>query len=108
VWVPDEGVGEWTEGAEGVWSPMGVAIVSTGQNPWNSQELDHRPKSTYGGTHVFGRICGRGWPCWTSVEGVALGPEDLQCSSVKECQGWKAGVGAWKSTLIEAGAGGMG
>jgi hypothetical protein len=40
-------------------------------------------------------ICGRGWPCWTSVGGEALGPEGVQCPSVGECQGGNMGVGGW-------------
>ena len=46
--VPDGGDGECTEGAEGVCSPFKGATVSTGQTPWSSQGLDHRPKSTCG------------------------------------------------------------
>jgi hypothetical protein len=57
------------------------------------------PKNTHGGS---GHICGRGWPCCTSVGGEALGPESFQCLSVKECQGRKVGVDAWRSTLTEA------
>jgi hypothetical protein len=72
--------------------------------PWGEQEckparppgappgLVHQPKNTHGGTDGSGSICGRGWPCWTSVGGVALGPESL-CPSVGECQGIKTGVG---------------
>jgi hypothetical protein len=47
--------------------------------PWREQQcqqarslelpvLDHQPKCTHGGTHGSNLICGRGWPCWTSVE----------------------------------------
>ena len=49
-----------------------------------------KPKNTPGGTHDSGHICGRGWPCWTSMGGTALGPEGVRCPSVGECQGWKA------------------
>jgi hypothetical protein len=55
-------------------SPMQGAKVSTDQTPQSSQGLNHKLKSTYGGAHVSGRVCGRGWPCWTSVGGAALGP----------------------------------
>ena len=41
--VPDGGVGEGTEGAEGVCSPMEGATVSTGQTPWSSWGLDYQP-----------------------------------------------------------------
>jgi hypothetical protein len=74
------------------------AAVSIGQTPWRSQGLEHKPKNTYGVTHDAGHICGRGWPCWTSVGGEVLGPEGVQCPSIGECQG----VGG-RSTLIEAG-----
>ena len=50
--VPDGGVEEGTEGAEGVYNPMKGATVSTGQIPQSFQGLDHQPKNTHGGTHV--------------------------------------------------------
>jgi hypothetical protein len=56
-------------------------------DPWSSGYLDHQPKSTHEGTQGSGRIYGRGWPNLTSVGGVALGPEVVQC------QGGKAGMG---------------
>ena len=62
----------------------------------------------YGGTHSIDRICGRGWPCWTSVGGEALGTEGVQCSSVGECQDGRMGVRGWGNTLIEVGGGEMG
>ena len=41
--------------------------------------------------------------------GAALDPVGVQCPSVEECQGRKAGVGGWvggwENTLIEAGSG---
>ena len=40
--VPDGGVGEGTEEAEGVCSLMEGATVSTGQMPWSSWGLDQR------------------------------------------------------------------
>jgi hypothetical protein len=93
--VPDEGVGEGAEGAEGVYSPMEGARVSTGQIPQSSQVLDHQPKTTHVETHGAGRIPGRGWPCWTSVGGESLGPDGVQCSSVGDCHGGKTGEGRW-------------
>lgn len=71
--------------------PMGGATVSIDQAPGSSQGLNHQTKSTHRVTH--GCICGRGWPCWTSVEGVALGPEEVRCPSIGECQGGKMGAG---------------
>jgi hypothetical protein len=79
--------------------------VSISQIPWSSQGLDHQPKNTHGLTHGAGHICGRRWPCWTSVGEKALGPEGVQCPSLGECHGKRLGVGGWGSTLIEAGGG---
>jgi hypothetical protein len=42
--------------------------------PQSSQVLNYQPKSTHGGTHGSSLICSRGWPCWVSMEGKALGP----------------------------------
>jgi hypothetical protein len=60
--IPDGGVGEGTEGAEGVCSPMEGSTASTGQTLQSSQGLNHHPKNTHGGTHGAGCICGRRWP----------------------------------------------
>ena len=70
--------------------------------PWG---LYHQPKNIHGVTHGIGHIYGKGWPCWSSVGGEALGPEGVRCFHVGECQGRKMGVGGW-STLIEAEEGG--
>jgi hypothetical protein len=40
--------------------------------------------------------------------GEALGPVEVQCPSVGECEGREAGVGGWGNTLIEAGGRRMG
>jgi hypothetical protein len=50
--------------------------------PQSSQELNNQPKSTHGGTHGSSCICIRGWPCWTSMGGEALGPEMTQCRRI--------------------------
>jgi hypothetical protein len=73
--VPSGGVGEGTEGAEGVCSPIEGATVSTGHTPWSSWETDQRIH--IGGTHGSGHIRGRRGSCWTSVGGEALGPEGV-------------------------------
>jgi hypothetical protein len=66
--------------------------------PQSSQGLNHQPKSTYGGTHgsscsCYICICSRGWPCWTSMGGEALGPMKTQCPNVGEYQDREVGVG---------------
>ena len=50
--VPNGGVREGTEGAEGVCRPMERVTVSTGQTPWSSQGLNNQPKSTHGRTQA--------------------------------------------------------
>ena len=75
--VPNEKIGEVTEGAEGVCNRMGRAMASTGQTPGAPRGLDHQPKNTHGGTHGSGCNCGRAWPCCTSVGRQALGPEGV-------------------------------
>jgi hypothetical protein len=67
--IPDGEVGEGTEGAEGVCRPMEGATISTGQIPKSSEELEHQQKNTNGGSHVYGRICGREWTRCASVGG---------------------------------------
>jgi hypothetical protein len=47
---PNRGVEGRTEGAEGVYNPIGRTI-STNQKPKNSQGLNHQSKNTHGGTH---------------------------------------------------------
>jgi hypothetical protein len=74
-------------------------------------ELENQPKSTHGAFHGAGHIYGKGWPCWTSVGGAALGPEGVQCPSVGEYQGRRTGVDGWvgehphKSRVREDGTG---
>jgi hypothetical protein len=46
------------------------------------QGLDQQPKNPHSGTQSSGCICGRGWPCWTSVGAVALWPEGFRDPSV--------------------------
>jgi hypothetical protein len=70
------GVREKTEGAEGVYNPIGRTTISTNQNPQSSQGLNHQPKSTHGGTYGSSIICNRAWHCQASMGEEALG---LQC-----------------------------
>ena len=71
---------------------------------WSSQGLDHQPKNTHGESQGSARICGRGWPCWTPVGGVAFEPEAVRCP---QCMGNASAersewVGEWESTLTKA------
>ena len=86
------GATERTEGAEGACSPIGGTTIWANQYPQSSQGLNHQPKSTHGRTHGSTWICSRGWLCWTSKGGEALGPEKAWCPSVGECQGGELGV----------------
>jgi hypothetical protein len=49
----------------------------------------------HGGTQGSSCICSRGWPCWTSMGGKVLGPENARCPSVGECQDREAEVGGF-------------
>ena len=73
------------KGAEGVCNPIARTILSTNQTLKSSQGLNHLPKSTHGGTNGFSCICSKGWPCWASMGGEALGPVKSVCPSVGEC-----------------------
>jgi hypothetical protein len=89
--VPDGGVGEGTEGAEEVCSLMEGATVLIGQTP--PPELPGTGPPTKKNAYGAGHICGREWPCWTSVGEEAFGPSGVQCPSVGECQDRRMGVG---------------
>ena len=101
---PNRGVRERTEGAEGFCNPIG----RTTSNNQRSQDLNHQPRSTHGGTHGSSHICSRGCPCWTSMDEEAPGPVEAWCPSVGEgqwgCSGW---VGGWEDTFIDAEGGGL-
>jgi hypothetical protein len=56
---------------------------------------------------TYVRICSRGWPCWSSMGGEALGPVKALCPTVGECQGQEVGVGGLVSRGIK-GVGGFG
>jgi hypothetical protein len=47
--VLNEGARESTQGAGGVWSPIGGTTAWTNQYLQNSLRLNHQPKKTYGG-----------------------------------------------------------
>ena len=105
MWSPNGEVRERTESTEGVYSPIGRIKISTNQKPQSYQELNHQPKNTHGETHGSSCIYSRGWPCWTSMGGEALGPVKAQCLNIGECQAGKAGMGGWRNMLKEAGGG---
>jgi hypothetical protein len=88
--VPNEGVRERTEGAEGVCNPIGRTTISTNQS---SQGLNHQQKSTHGGTYGSSHIFSREWPCQASMGEEALGPVKVLCPRVRERQVQEAGVG---------------
>ena len=58
--VPNEGARERTQGAEGVWSPLGGTTIWTNQYLQSSLGLNYQPDSTHGGTHGSSCICSRG------------------------------------------------
>jgi hypothetical protein len=43
--VPNGGVRERTEGAEGICNPIGRTKISTNQNPQSSQGQSHQPRA---------------------------------------------------------------
>ena len=79
--VPNGGVREKTERAEGLYNSIGRTTISITETPKSSQGLNYQPKSTHGSSH----ICNRGWPCWASMGGEALIPVKAWCPSVGEC-----------------------
>jgi hypothetical protein len=50
--------------------------------------------------HGSSHICSRGWPCWASMGGEALGPLKALCPSIQGREGRSGWAG---NTLIEAG-----
>jgi hypothetical protein len=70
---PDGGVRRRNKGADGVCNTIGRRTTSTNQTSQSSQELNHHPKSTHGGTHGSSCICSRGWHYLASMGGEALG-----------------------------------
>jgi hypothetical protein len=104
--IPNEGVRERTEGAEGVCNTIGRTTISINQS---SQGLKHQSRSTHGGTHGSSHICSRGWPYRASTGKEAFGPVMVGCPIVGGCLGGVVGVGECVGhTLIEAEGVGMG
>jgi hypothetical protein len=50
--LPNEGVRERTEGAEGVCNPIGRTTIPTNQTPQSSQGLNHQPEYTWLQLHM--------------------------------------------------------
>jgi hypothetical protein len=98
--VPNEEARESTQGAEGVWSPIGRTSIWTSQYSQSSLELNHQSRKIHGGTCGSSCICSRVWPSLSLMGGEALGPVKVLCPSIGECQdqewewvGWGAGGG---------------
>jgi hypothetical protein len=72
--VPKGGIRERTEGVEGVCNPIERATVSTNQTPHHHPEHPGTKPPAKEYTWRDPCISGRGWPCWTSMGGVALSP----------------------------------
>ena len=92
--VPNEGAREKTQGVEGVFSSIGG--TKSMNQPVPPELPGTKPPTkeyTHGGTHGSSCICSKGWPSWPSVGGEAIGPVNVLCSSVEECQDQEARVG---------------
>ena len=61
----------------GFTAPCGEQQYQPARLPRAPRDWTTNQKGTHGETHGSVRICGRGWPCWMSVGGVALGPEEV-------------------------------
>jgi hypothetical protein len=72
--VPNGGVRGKTEWAGGVCNLKEEQQYQLTRPPQSSQGLNHKLKSTHGGTHGSSHICSRGWPWRASMGGEALGP----------------------------------
>jgi hypothetical protein len=91
--VPGGGVGEGTEGAEGVCNPMGES---------NSVNQPDHPELQGTGPPTKEYTWSNTWPhMWqrmallASVGGAALEPEGIRFPSVGKFQGGKTGMGGW-------------
>jgi hypothetical protein len=65
-------------------------------NQQSSLELYHQSTKTHGGTYDSSYICSRGWPCWSSMGGKALGPVKVLCPRTRNGSGWVVGKGKGK------------
>jgi hypothetical protein len=83
---PSGGARESTQGAEGVYNPIG-GTIGTNQYPQSSLGINHQSKKAHGGNHDPSFICSRGCPSWSSMGEEALDPVKVLCPSIGECQG---------------------
>ena len=77
--VPNGGVRERTEGAEGVCNPIGRTTISTNQTPQSSQKLNSQSKSIHEQDHGSCYIWSRGLPPLASMGKNALNPVETLC-----------------------------
>ena len=89
-----EELGGRTEGTEGVCNPIERTTILTNQTLQISQGINHQPKNTYGVTHDSSLICSRGWPCWASMGGEALGPVKAKYRGIPGQGGGSGWVGS--------------
>jgi hypothetical protein len=96
-WDPSGGVRGRTEGVEGVCNPI-RRTISTNWTTQSSQELNHQPKRTHGGTHCSSCLCSRGLHYLASMGGG--GP--WSCGDLMpQCRGMlgRWGGSGWVSSL---------
>ena len=74
---PNKGATESTQGAKGVYSPIGGTTIWTNQYPQSC---------------VSSCICNRGWPIQPSMEGEALDLAKIICPSKGKCQCLEVGM----------------
>jgi hypothetical protein len=81
-----EGLEKKTEGAEGVYKPIGRTILTNKTPPPSSQNEITNQKLHMKGP-MAPNACSREWPYRASMGGEALGPLKAQCPSVGEYKG---------------------
>ena len=88
--VPDGGVGEGTDGAEGICRPMEGATVSTDKILLKAPTKKYTWRDPWRWPHMWQRMA------LLDISGRrGLGPEGVQYPNVWECQDRKMGVDGW-------------